>query len=710
MKKYLDKTLSFKERAKALVAEMTLDEKISQTLHESPGIERLGIPPHNWWSEALHGVARNGVATVFPQSIGLAAAWDPWLIEEVGDVISTEARAKHHAAAAKGDYGIYKGLTYWSPNINIFRDPRWGRGQETYGEDPYLTARTGEAFIRGLQGDDPKYLKVSACAKHFAAHSGPESKRHHMDTNPPKKDFFETYLPAFEAAVKAGVESVMTAYTRLYDEPCSGNEFLLKDILRGRWGFDGHVVSDCGAVEDFHVHQKVTSCTAESAGKAVRAGCDLNCGYAYSNLAKAVDEGWVTEEEITQAVERLMVTRLKLGLFAGDDDPYADMPYELVDCDEHRELALQAAEETVTMVVNRDSFLPVNPFTLQNIAVIGPNAADPVVLLGNYNGFPSRTATMLSAVQDAVPESCRVWYAKGCGRGKTEDFMHDNGGITEAVKAAEMSDMVILVVGLDSTIEGEEGDAFNSDAGGDRGSVFLTGKQYELIEAVNAVGKPVVIVAVNGGPVAIDADKYPAVKALLYAYYGGQSAGTAVANVIFGSCNPAGRLPYTVVRSVEDLPDFEDYSMEGRTYRYFPGDKTPLYPFGFGFGFSRFGYDGVTAEYSPEDETVEVACRVTNQGPFDGDEVVQVYITRREGCPCKYPVRQLAAFERVYVKAGETEEVYLTVDRDSLCYYNDEGEKVFAHGSITLSVGGSQGDKRSLELGAPANTEITVEI
>ncbi|MBQ9358412.1 MAG: glycoside hydrolase family 3 C-terminal domain-containing protein, partial [Abditibacteriota bacterium] len=578
----------------------------------------------------------------------------------------------------------YKGLTYWSPNVNIFRDPRWGRGQETYGECPYLTGLLGAAFVHGVQGYDPEHLKASACAKHFAAHSGPESKRHFMDTNPPLKDFYETYLPAFEAAVKAGVESVMTAYTRLYGEPCSGSPFLMQELLRDKWGFDGHVVSDCGAVEDFHVNQKATSCTAESAGKALRAGCDLNCGYAYSNLAKAVAEGWVTEEEITRACERLMTTRLKLGLFA-DDDPYADIPYDVVDCPEHREAALLAAEESVTMVLNRDKFLPLNPNLLKSIAVIGPNAADAFVLLGNYNGFPSHAVTVLEAVEDAAPETCRVWYARGCFRGAVNDFMHDNGGITEAVSVAERSDLVVLAVGLDSTIEGEEGDACNSDAGGDRGSVNLTGKQYELIDAVAATGKDIVIVSLSGGPVAIDVEKYPNVKAVLYAYYGGQSAGTAIANVIFGLCNPAGRLPYTIVRSVEDLPDFEDYSMAGRTYRYFPEDKTPLYPFGFGLSFSEFEYSGLSVEKGdPETEGLALSFTLKNAGPYDGDEVAQVYITGRENCPWAYPVRQLAAFERVFLEAGEECVLKLKISPDSLCCYNDKGEKVFLHGRITL--------------------------
>ncbi|MBP5274916.1 MAG: glycoside hydrolase family 3 C-terminal domain-containing protein, partial [Abditibacteriota bacterium] len=464
------------------------------------------------------------------------------------------------------------------------------------------------------------------------------------------------------------------------------------------------VVSDCGAVEDFHVHQKVTSCTAESAGKAVRAGCDLNCGYAYSNLDKAVRDGYVTEEEIDRAVERLMATRMKLGLFA-DDDPYADIPYDIVDCPEHKEVALEAAEESIVMLKNEEAFLPVNVNTLRNIAVIGPNADDEAVYWGNYNGFPSKTATVLDAVRDAAPDTCRVWYAKGCGRGAQEDFMHDNGGITEAVSAAERSDLAVLAVGLDSKIEGEEGD------GGDRTDIGLTGKQCELIEAVAGTGVPVALVIISGGPVTVDTDKYPNIKAVLYACYGGQSAGTAVANVIFGNYNPAGRLPYTIVRSADDLPPFEDYSMEGRTYRYFPKDKTPLYPFGFGLGFSAFEYSNAKAECEdPEKEGITVSFDITNTGKYAGDEVAEVYITGRADCPCRYPVRQLAAFDRLYIEAGATEKCVLHIDPRSLCWYNDEGERVFSHTRLTLSAGGNQGDARSLELGGTKPLEFTVDI
>jgi len=706
MEKYLDESLSFENRAKDLVRKMSLDEKISQTLHEAPAIERLGIPAHNWWSEALHGVARNGTATVFPQAIGLAAMWDMPMMKKVADIISTEARAKHHEAVRKGDFSGYKGLTYWSPNINIFRDPRWGRGQETYGECPFLTARTGVAFIKGLQGNHEKYLKVAACAKHFAAHSGPEAKRHNFDVRPSKKDFFETYLPAFEAAItEAKVESLMTAYTQIYGKPCSGSSYLLQEVARETFGFDGHVVSDCGAVEDFHVNQGVTSCSAESAAMAVKAGCDLNCGYAYSNLHKAVSEGLIAESDIDKAVERLMITRLRLGLFA-KDNPYADIPFEVNDCKEHKEAALLAAEKSITLLKNKNSILPLNIEDIKNIAVIGPNADDRYILLGNYNGFPSKCVTILEGIQNIIGDNARVWYTRGCHRTDGPTFFHDNGGITEALSVAERSNVIIMVMGLDSTIEGEEGDAFNSAAAGDRSTLDLTGQQNALLKAVCDIGKPVIVLSLNGGPVALNFAQENA-EAVMYAYYGGQEAGNAVANVIFGKYNPAGRLPYTVMKSVEDLPDFESYDMTGRTYRY--TKKEPLYPFGFGLSYGKFSYKNLNIS-GDICKGVTASVLVKNIGKFDGEEVIQIYTSHLEDYGINLPIRQLVGFERIFLLKGEEKTVSIYIPPKELAYFNENGERVYAHEEILLSIGSSQGDQRSVYLGAEPNLEYRIKI
>ena len=709
MEKYLNSNLSYKERAKDLVSKMTLDEKISQTLHESPAIERLGIPAHCWWSEALHGVARNGTATVFPQAIGLAAMWDTDMMLKVADIISTEARAKHHEAARNKDFSIYKGLTYWSPNINIFRDPRWGRGQETYGECPYLTSRMGVAFIEGLQGDNPKYLKVAACAKHLAAHSGPEAKRHNFDTKPSKKDFFETYMPAFEAAIcEAKTESTMTAYTQLYGEPCSGSSYLLQDIIRDKFGFEGHVVSDCGAVEDFHVNQGVTKCTAESAAKALRAGCDLNCGYAYSNLHKAVDEGLITETEIDQAVERLMVTRLKLGLYASDN-PYANIPFEVNDCNEHRKISLEAAQKSITLLKNSNNLLPIDKKKIKSIAVIGPNADDREVLYGNYNGFPSKTVTILEGIQNYAADDCRVWYARGCHRTDGPTYMHDNGGIEEALSIASRSDIVILIVGLDSKIEGEEGDAFNSAAAGDRITLDLTGKQNQLIETISKTGKPVILVSLNGGAIALNYAQ-DNINSIMYGFYPGQEGGNAVASVIFGEYNPAGRLPYTVVKDLKDLPDFEDYNMEGRTYRYIK-DITPLYPFGFGLSYTHFEYSdiNISGENTALEQGMDISVKIENTGNCDGEEVAQLYITRL-GLDINAPVRQLVGFKRIFIPKGKSNTVNFKLTPKELAYFDENGDRIYKGGDIIISVGGSQGDKRSQELGAKSNITQTIKI
>lgn len=476
-----------RQYAKDLVAQMTLEEKMGQMLYSSPAIERLGIPAYNWWNEALHGVARAGVATVFPQSIGLGATFDGELLHEIGDVVSTEGRAKFNEFSKRGDHGIYKGLTFWAPNVNIFRDPRWGRGQETFGEDPYLTATLGVAYIKGLQGDDPEHLKAAACAKHFAVHSGPEAVRHEFDAQVSKQDMYDTYLYAFKRCVKdAKVEAVMGAYNRVNGEPACGSKTLLKDILRDEWGFEGHVVSDCWAILDFHQNHKVTETVQQSAAMAVNNGCDLNCGRAFLHLKEAYDEGLVSEEAITAAVERLMEVRIRLGMMKDYPSPYENLSYEKVECKEHVELALDAAKRGMVLLKNRDNFLPLDKKKIKTIAVIGPNANSRDALIGNYTGTSSEYITPLEGIQRYVGSDIRVLYAEGCHlyRDKVEFLAEKKDRFEEAVIAAEQADVVVMCLGLDATVEGEEGDAGNEYASGDKLGLRLPGLQEDLLERV----------------------------------------------------------------------------------------------------------------------------------------------------------------------------------------------------------------------------------
>ncbi len=587
---YLNTDLSPEERARDLVMRMTLSEKISQMTHDAPAIERLGIPEYNWWNECLHGVARAGVATVFPQAIGMAATWNTELIHRVAGVISDEARAKHHEALRLGDHGMYKGLTYWSPNINILRDPRWGRGHETYGEDPYLTSRMAVAFVTGLQGAHPKYRKLDATAKHFAVHSGPEKHRHGFNAVVSQHDLHDTYLPAFKACVReARVAAVMGAYNRVNGEPCCASRTLLGDVLRDEWGFDGYVVSDCGAIDDIHAHHGVTHCSDESAALSVENGCDLNCGCTYPKLLSAVQKGLITQDPIDHALVRLFTARFRLGMFDPPENvPFAQIPYEANDCEKHRQLALRTARESIVLLKNEGGLLPLAK-DLRSVAVIGPNADNPDALIGNYSGTPSKLVSPLAGIREAVSPETRVVCAQGCDL-FAEIPVHLGGPkqfFTEAISAAERADAIIMCLGLSPSLEGEEGDAFNSDASGDRTEIGLPRRQEELLRLIRGLGKPVVLVMLNGNAVAIDwAQKN--VPAILEAWYPGEEGGSAIADVIFGDYNPAGRLPATSVRSLDDLPPFEDYSMQGRTYRYL--ETEPLYPFGFGLSYTSLEY------------------------------------------------------------------------------------------------------------------------
>ena len=698
---------SFEERAEELLHQMTLEEKISQTLFASSAIPRLGIPEYNWWNEGLHGVARAGVATMFPQAIGMAASFDDGLLGEVATAISDEARAKHHEAARHEDREIYKGLTIWSPNINLFRDPRWGRGHETYGEDPVLTARMGKAFVRGLQGDDKKYLKTVATVKHFAVHSGPEADRHRFDAKATIKDMRETYLPAFKECVKeAGVYSVMGAYNRTNGEPCCASPTLMDGLLRGEWGFDGCYVSDCGAIDDFHMTHKVTADGAESAAMAVNAGCDLNCGNTFEYLLEAVGRGLISEEQIDVSVRRLLVARMKLGMFDPDDKvPYAQIPYETVCSEEHLELSRRMARESMVLLKN-DGILPLDPSALKSVAVIGPNANSHRALWGNYYGTADREYTVLDGLRELLPNA-RLWFAPGCtvlgdapegGWGEKPAW-----GIGEAMAAAERADAVVLVLGLDERFEGEEG-----PMGGDKRTLALPQMQAELFDAVHSIGKPIILVMMTGSAV----DMSPMASraaAILQAWYPGQFGGLAVAETLLGRNNPAGRLPVTFYHGDGDLPPFEDYAMDGRTYRFI--EKDPAYPFGFGLSYGRYVYSDLTVEKAnlPAGEAMRFTVKVKNSGKLAGSEVAQVYLKDLEAST-RVPHWQLVEFNRVALEAGEEKTLTFTLPARRLCVITDDGRTVLEPGAFRLYVGGSQPDGRSVELmgQAPLTAEFTV--
>jgi beta-glucosidase len=677
---------AFETRARELISRMTLDEKISQMIYEAPAIERLGIPAHNWWNECLHGVGRAGIATVFPQAIGMAASWNVPLIHEVATVISDEARAKHHEFVRNGVFDIYTGLTFWSPNINIFRDPRWGRGQETYGEDPYLTSRIGVTFVMGLQGDDPNYLKVAATPKHYAVHSGPEHARHTFDVHPSERDLWETYLPAFEACIIEGqAVSIMGAYNRVNTEPACASPALLQKILRERWGFDGFVVSDCGAITDIYKHHHTVETAAAAAAVAVKAGCDLECGATYRSLREAVEQGLIDEATLDQSLVRLFTGRFQLGMFDPPEQvPYTQIPYSVNDSPEHRALALRTAQESIVLLKNENQFLPLAK-SLKRIAVIGPNAHDPEILLGNYNGTPSSSVTPLDGIRAKVGTNAEVTYARGCGV-----FDPKSAEIEAAVKLAQQADVVIFVGGLSQALEGEEGQQEGLPEGlislGDRLRLDLPDVQEDLLKALHETGKPVVVVLLNGSAVAVNWAQAH-VPAILEAWYPGEEGGTAIADVLFGDYNPAGRLPVTFYKSAEDLPAFEDYNMTGRTYRYFTGE--PLYPFGYGLSYTRFGYShlSTSAASISDGDMLTVSVDVTNAGERDGDEVAQVYISaNREG----YPIRQLAAFQRVHLKAGATQQVTFTLASAQFTRVLDDGSRTLERDAFTLSVGGGQ--------------------
>jgi len=827
---YKDPNLPIEKRVDDLVSRMTLEEKVSQMMNGAAAIERLEVPQYEWWNEALHGVARAGFATVFPQAIGLAATWNTDLMHQVADVISTEARAKHHEFVRNNQRARYEGLTFWSPNINIFRDPRWGRGQETYGEDPYLTGRLGVAFVKGLQGNDSRYLKVVATPKHYAVHSGPEPERHTFDAISDERDLRETYLPAFEATiVEGGAMSVMCAYNRTNGEPCCSNKKLMTDILRGEWKFGGYVVSDCGAIDDIYIRHKFVPTEGQASALAVKAGTDLTCGREYRSLVQAVKDGLITEAEIDIAVKRLMTARFRLGMFDPPEMvPYARIPFSENDSPAHRELSLKAARESIVLLKNDGPVLPLKK-DIKTIAVIGPNADAPEVLLGNYYGQPSKSVTPLAGIQSKVSPSTKVLYSAGMfkigasampvssssltvsGAGsapglKGEYFNNremkgdpalvrtdkevnfdwgsltpadkiaadnfsirwsgkltppesgnyllgtaGNGGMRifidgklhveevanrrtktitkeimleagrvydvrfeysenanhyaaakliwappsgsrimrdDAVSKARQADAIVMVLGISPAVEGEEMEVkLEGFRGGDRTDLSLPKAQEELLKEVQALGKPVIVVLLNGSALAVNWAN-DNVFAILDAWYPGEEGGTAIADVLFGDYNPGGRLPVTFYKSVSDLPPFEDYRMQGRTYRYFKGE--PLYPFGFGLSYTNFKYDKL--KFSPKvkaGDELRITAEVRNVGKQAGDEVVQLYVTDL-AATVPVPIRSLAGVKRIFLKPGEKQDVSFTLTPQQMSLIDDRGKRVIEPGEFAVSVGGKQ--------------------
>ncbi|MDE6619558.1 MAG: glycoside hydrolase family 3 C-terminal domain-containing protein [Lachnospiraceae bacterium] len=705
-----EKLVSYRERAWELVRQMTLEEKVAQTLHRSPAIERLGIKAYNWWNEALHGVARAGTATVFPQAIGMAATFDEDLMEKVGDAVSTEARAKFNMQQEGKDTDIYKGLTFWAPNVNIFRDPRWGRGQETFGEDPYLSGRLGVRYIEGLQGHDENYLKAAACAKHMAVHSGPEEVRHEFDVHVSEQDLRETYLPAFEACVKeAKVEAVMGAYNRLDGVPCCGNHRLLIDILREEWGFEGHVVSDCGALDDFHLRHHVTPTPTDTAAMAMNNGCDLNCGKTFAFLVQAAREGLVDEARIDEAVVNLFTARMKLGVFdQKGDNPYDKIPFRVVDSREMQELNEEVARRSIVLLKNENHILPLDKSKIKTIGVIGPNANNRRALVGNYEGTSARYITVLEGIQDYVGDSVRVLYSEGghLYKDRTTRLAQANDRAAEVRQVCRESDVVIAVMGLDSSVEGEQGDAGNEYGSGDKPNLNLPGVQQELLEIAKDSKKPVILILLSGGAHAVTwADTH--LDAVLQGWYPGARGGRAIAQLLFGDAVPEGKLPVTFYRTTEELPAFEDYAMAGRTYRYM--QQEALYPFGYGLSYTEFAYRDtqlLTGETLTADG-VSLCTTVKNVGTVDATETVQVYVRAAHS---NMPHGQLRHIVKLPLKAGEESTVTIHLSPDAFMLYNEKGEKELQKGRCTVFVGGMQPDPRSAKLTGKTVEKLEIEI
>lgn len=702
---YLDTSRPLTERVKDLISRMTLDEKVGLMNHPAHSIPRLNIPAYNYWSEALHGVARNGRATVFPQAIGMAATWNKELIHKVASVISDEGRAKYHAALKRNGYTQqYQGLTFWSPNVNIFRDPRWGRGQETWGEDPFLTGEMAAEFVKGLQGDDPKYLKAAACAKHYAVHSGPEKDRHTFNAIVTKRELYDTYLPAFKKLVtEAKVESVMGAYNRTLDEVCCASKLLLDDILRGEWGFEGHVVSDCMALSDFHLNHKVTKDAPESAALALHRGCDLGCDHVFNEIPEAINRGLITEAEVDRALERTLGTRFKLGMFDPQEDvPFASISPEIVASKEHRELAYQTATQSVVLLKNKNNILPIKPST-KKIYVTGPTAASMEVLLGNYYGFNEKMITILEGLTGRIPEGMGMEYTAGANIKHPREIQH-----TWAPQMAQSADFAIVCAGINSFLEGEEGESILSPHNGDRESISLPQSQIDYIKELSIHGVKIVLVLTGGSPIALG-EVEDMVDAILFVWYPGMEGGKAIADVLFGDVSPSGKLPITFPKSLDQLPAFDDYSMNGRTYRYMT--QEPLYPFGFGLSYSSFEYSDLKLDKNKIalGDSLNLSLTLKNSGASDSAEVVQFYLSDIQASTI-VPLHHLIGFERVELKAGESRVVKFSITPEMMSFINDDGKLTLEPGEFRLEVGGCSPGKRGQELGASKPVTETFEV
>ncbi|ARS37867.1 glycosyl hydrolase [Pontibacter actiniarum] len=691
-------------RVKSLLSQLTLEEKAQQMTSSSPAVERLGIPAYDWWNEALHGVGRAGAATVFPQAIGLGATFDEDLAFRVASAVSDEARAMYNAAVARGHRQKYAGLTFWTPNVNIFRDPRWGRGQETYGEDPYLTSVLGVAFVKGLQGTDPNHLKVAACAKHYAVHSGPERLRHEFNAQASVKDMRETYLPAFKALVEADVEAVMCAYNATNGEPCCGNDFLLNDVLRREWGFKGHVVSDCGALADFYKGHAVAANAVEAAALALKRGVNLNCGDVYPSLVEAVKQGLVTEEEIDGALATLLATRFKLGMFdPAGTNPYESIPATVVNSKAHRALAKEAALKSVVMLKN-NGVLPLQN-NLPRYFVVGPNAASIDALLGNYYGVNPNMVTILEGLTAQISPGSQLHYKPGTllDRENVNPVDWTTGG-------AKTSDATIVVLGLTGVLEGEEGESIASPHYGDRLDYNLPENQLDFLRKLReGHTKPIITVITGGSPMNLS-EVHELSDAVLLAWYPGEEGGNAVADIIFGAASPSGKLPVTFPKSLDQLPAYEDYSMAGRTYRYMQAE--PMYPFGFGLSYASFRYSDMKLASAKirKNQALTLEATVTNDGEHEGEEVVQLYLTD-EQASAAVPLYSLKAFRRVKLEPGASAKVAFTVTPEMMEMVDEHGQRKIEPGRFKVFVGGAVPGKRSEALGAgrPAEATFTVK-
>ncbi|WP_343694647.1 glycoside hydrolase family 3 C-terminal domain-containing protein [Flavobacterium sp.] len=703
--KWFDESLSFEKRVDLLLNAMTIDEKCGQFTSDTPAIPRLGVPEYNWWNEALHGVARNGKATIFPQGIAMGATFNPSLIKEVANAISDEARAKFQVSKSIGNRGIYAGLTFWSPNINIFRDPRWGRGQETYGEDPFLTSKIGVAFVEGLQGKDPKYFKTTACAKHFAVHSGPEALRHSFNANPSKLDLYETYLPAFKSLVQEGkVQGIMGAYNAVYGDPANASKLLMDDILKKQWGFEGYIVSDCGALVDIMKGHKKVKTVEEAAALALKTGVNLNCGWVYKNIKSALDKGLITEELINERLKKLFLIRFQLGFFDKDEsNPYNTIGIEVINSDAHKAVARKASQQSIVLLKNKDNVLPLDK-NIKTLYVTGSFAASTDILLANYYGSAPNMVTVLEGITEKVSLGTSVEYRLG-----VLPFQNNLNPLNWAVQVPKTVDATVLVAGISNEIEGEEVDAIASEHKGDRKDLKLPQSQIDYIKAVSKNKKgPLILVLGTGSPVSLD-EVEPYVDAIVLMWYPGEQGGNAVADVIFGDVAPSGHLPITFPKNVEQLPPFDDYSMKGRTYKYMT--EEPMYPFGFGLSYSTLEIKNPSSSETiiKKGKRISVSVDVKNSGDKDYEDVIQMYLVP-EDTKDFLPFYALKSFQRVPLNKGETKKLTFNLTEEDLKQTNLEGEKTWIKGNYKLLISNALPSHRSANLGAAKPAEIKIKL